>query len=525
MKLTALLIVAGVFAICLAGTCSFTYGKEFADLVKHVPDTANALVLVDAQSLFNSPVAKRGNWQASRESRFSAGLTSLPPKAGKMILGANIDVDLMAPTWEVAVVEMETETLMSTLAERSKGVLDTLSNRRAIRLPDDSFVLEFSDGTLGAMAPGNRQQVSQWINHVNRGPSSYLEQGIHYADANAQVIMLLDLQDAFAAHELDLEKLESVQKSKVDKAELNKLIASVKGVMLGITFRDKLNARLKVDFGADATFIAEMAKPLILDIIGSYGVMLDELADWKLEVKGKTVFLGGALTSSGLSRLATLTRLPTSALQHTDAPAATTVAATDEHAEKPNPVETTKKYYQSVTTLVESLRELKSDMKTMGQLAQWFENYGRRVDDLPTLGVDPEMLEFGAYISSQLHGAAMGLKGVTIQKNVDQNVATNNTRIYGGALGNISQYGWQQGSYGGNYGRRMETNAAYGIARSGGVAGAINSDLRQQQQAQTAVRIQAKATAATGVQQISQNIQTATTQIRQSMTAKYQVQF
>ena len=111
--------------------------------------------------------------------------------------------------------------------------------------------------------------------------------------------------------------------------------------------------------------------------------------------------------------------------------------------------------------LLENLGGKKSDIKTMGQIAQWFENYGRHVDQLPTLGVDPEMLQYGAYISSQLHGASMGLKGVTIQKRVDEVSATNQTKIYGGALGNISQENWQQssygyygGSFGGNYGRR-----------------------------------------------------------------------
>lgn len=157
--------------------------------------------------------------------------------------------------------------------------------------------------------------------------------------------MLLDLQDAFAAHELELEKLESVHKSNVDKAKLNELVASVKGVMLGITFRDQTYGRLKIDFGQDAALI-----------------------------------------------------------------------------------ESTQKYYTSVAHLLENLRAQKSDWKTMGQLAQWFENYGRHVDQLPTLGVDKEMLQYGAYISSQLHNASMGLKGVTIQKRVDEVDATNQTK-------------------------------------------------------------------------------------------------
>jgi hypothetical protein len=540
MKQTSLFIAAAMLATALVGNCSFTNAEEFSDMIKRVPESANALVMVNATSIFDSPIAKQEGWAANREKRFGAGLTSLPPRASKLLLAANIDIDSMRPTWEVAIAEMETQTLMSTLAQRFKGSAGTVGNVPSVRLPDDSFVLQFSDGTLGTISPGNRQQVTRWIDDVNPSPSPYLQQGVHYADASAQIIMLLDLKDAFAAHELDLEKFESVQKSTVDKAALNQLVASVQGVMLGITFRDKTYARLKVDFGQDAALIADMAKPLILDIIGAYGVMIDELPDWNVEVKGKQVFLSGLLTESGLSRLASLTRLPTTAL-HVDAsllsdspassdqPASTTAPG---QAQKPTVLESTQAYYQSVTHLLDNLRAKKSDMKTMGQLAQWFENYGRHVDQLPTLGVDKEMLEYGAYISSQLHGASMGLKGTTIQKRVDEVAATNQTRIYGGALGNISQENWQQSSYGyyggnvgGNYGRRMETNAAYGIARSGGYAGAVNSELRQQQRALTTVQTQATASAATGVQQIVQNIQTATTQVRQSMTDKYQVQF
>ena len=540
MKQASLLFVAGILAICLVGNSSFTKGEEVADMIQHVPESANALVMVNATAIFDSPIAKAGGWEAERENRFAAGLTSIPPKAGKVLLAANIDVELMQPTWEVAIVEMEAKTLISSLARRIEGSLETMNNLPSVRLPDNSFILQFSDGTLGAISPGNRQQVSRWVSQVNPSPSTYLQQGVQYADASAQVIMLLDLQNAFAAHELNLEKLDAVQKSTVDKAELNQLIASVQGVMLGITFRDKTFARLKVDFGQDAALIKDMAKPLILDIIRAYGVMIDELEDWNAEVKGKQVFLSGPLTEHGLSRLVSLTRLPTSALHEDTTLAPEQTAATAQpapagapgQAAKPSVLDTTQKYYQSVTRLLENLRAKKSDIKTMGQIAQWFENYGRHVDQLPTLGVDPEMLQYGAYISSQLHGGSMGLKGVTIQKRVDEVSATNQTKIYGGALGNISQENWQQssygyygGSFGGNYGRRMETNAAYGIARSGGYAGAVNSELRQQQRALTTVQTQAKATAASGIQQTVQNLEQATTQVRQAMTEKYQVQF
>ena len=52
---------------------------------------------------------------------------------------------------------------------------------------------------------------------------------------------------------MGIERFESVRNSKVDRAKLSQLIASVKGVMLGITFRDKPYGKIKIDFGQDAS--------------------------------------------------------------------------------------------------------------------------------------------------------------------------------------------------------------------------------------------------------------------------------
>lgn len=153
MRLVASLIVKGTLAFYLVATIQPVSGEEFADMVKRVPGSANALIMVDAKALFNSPIARSEGWEGSREKQFAAGLTSLPPHAGKLMLAANIDVELMHPTWEVAIAEMEAKTVINSLASRVAGVVDSIANSPAVRLPDDSFVVQFSDGTLGTMSP------------------------------------------------------------------------------------------------------------------------------------------------------------------------------------------------------------------------------------------------------------------------------------------------------------------------------------------------------------------------------------
>ena len=451
------------------------------------------------------------------------------------MIASDLNVEQMQANWEVAVGLMEADVSVSSLASRVGGVADKIDSVPVVRLPDNSFVVEFSDGVFGAMTPANRQSVAAWITRSNRSVSPYLQEGIHYAESGAAIIMVLDLHNAYSPKEVELgiERFESVRNSKVDREKLSQLIASVKGVMLGITFHDKPFGEIKIDFAQDATLLSDIAKPFILDVLGEHGVMIDEIAEWKPQIKGGQVLLGGDLDDSGLTRLASIIHLPVAL--HANAAAAPDQAAakTGGQDQKSTVLQTTQQYYEHVQRLLKDLRSRKGDMRTMGQLAQWFENYGRHVDELPTLDVDKEMLKYGNYISSQLHGASMTLKGITIARRPEEMSAASSARPYGGALGNVSQNNWQQGSYGaygggsfgGNYGRIRETNAAYGMAARLGWGGAIQSELRQQQQAITQVHAQAKAQGASSVQQIVQNIESATTQIRQAMTDKYQVQF
>ena len=89
--------------------------------------------------------------------------------------------------------------------------------------------------------------------------------------------------------------------------------------MLGITFGKQPYGKIKVDFGQDATPLSDIAKPLVLDALANHGALIEEMEDWKAEVKGSTIYLAGYLGESGLTRIASLINLPTHALH---APAA-----------------------------------------------------------------------------------------------------------------------------------------------------------------------------------------------------------
>lgn len=518
MKIASILV--GIVGISIWLPVSQVSG-QYKDMLERVPETANSLVLVNAKAIFNSPIAKQNKWGDKREARFSSGLTSIPPNAGRLVIAANLDVETMRPSWEVAVVQQDVPVPLSTLAARYGSTMDTVGSLPAVRFRDNCYVLQFADGLVGAMAPGNRQQVAQWISRSNSNLTNYLQQGVKFAETGAEVIMALDTNDAFTNEGVTaaLAKYESIKQSKVDQKALANLLASLRGVMLGITFRDKVHGSLKIDFGQNAEVLAPIAKPLIIEILGDYGVMITEVESWEAQVKGQQVFLSGPLAEEGLTRLASLIQLPTTVFEDSakSGEGAPNANANNKAPEQSQSVAaTSQEYFNSVIKLLQNLETQKKERKTWGQLAQWFENYARKIDRLPTLHVDKEMLQYGNYVSTQLHLASQGLKGVNIQKRVAEvgasySAATDRYRDQVASAWTDS--GYPPFGLAGYYGAHVSPGNV------------LNAELARQQQARTQVQVAANAQQASTVQQIIANIVNASSQIRQSMTDKFQVQF
>lgn len=517
--------------LTLIWACGNGAHAQLAKLIERLPETANAVVVVDAQAIFNSQIAKNENWQESRAERYASGMTAIPPKATGLAIATHLDIDLMRSEWEVAVVEMDAPRLITSLANQLGGAIDEVDGLPAVRLPDDSYLVEFTDGSLGAMSPGNRQKVAYWVNRPNRGLSPYLREAVAEAGSKAAIVMALDLDHAFSAQEVEqgIANFKCIEKAHLNKPAVAKLIAGAKGITLEVALRDKPYGLVAFDFSESPALIADIAKPFILEMLGDHGMMMDELNSWTPTVKGNRVALTGSFSKDGLTQVSSLVHLPSRALYGSaDAPAAPgSGTATATSATKPNTLELTQQYLASVNSILKIVSEKKHDMQTLGQFAHWLEIYGRKLDHLPTLNVDPEMLQYGDYVSKQLLHVSYALKGIGIQEPIAADQAASSAKIYGGALGNISQNNWQSGygSVGGNYGRRVETNAAYGVARNLGYEGAVKSEMRQAESAVTMVHFQSRAQAAQYIQQAIENLDTADDQIRESMTQKYQVQF
>ncbi|MCS7465102.1 hypothetical protein NZK35_00260 [Stieleria sp. ICT_E10.1] len=491
--------------------------SAFSGMRYRVPTDANTLVMINADKMFGSAVADRERWSARRKAAYDAGLTALPPDAKEVLLAGRSDLEFGKSIWEMALVRLQGKRSVSTVAQRFGGAMDNLEGRTAAKLPNDRYIIQLSDDLLGTYTPANRQDVSRWLRKTDTTTSDaeyspYLAQAFKYAtEVGTPVIMAMDVADTLSAELVKsrLEAFEPLKESGVDLGELTKLITGVKGITLGVTVTDKTVGAVRVDFSADAGLLANIGKPLLIQVLQRQGAMIDDFHDWTPSVSGNTLMLRGTLSTDGARRVMSILELPhelSDAMQLASSPgsdpdgSAKTIAA--------------QQYYNSVTTLIEDLREKpkRDQVKTFGQAAMWYDRYARKIDNLPILNVDEELLNYGSNIAELFRSAEMSMKGVGMR--ASNRRASNNAGSGG--------YSYSSGGYRVGYGYN---SGGYGPQGYTATVGAGQASLREKGRTDAIITRQERTAGAASVQQIWQMIDQETAGIRRTMTEKYQIEF
>ena len=86
-----------------------------------------------------------------------------------------------------------------------------------------------------------------------------------------------------------------------------------------------------------------------------------------------------------------------------------------------------------------------------GEVAIWMDRYARKIDQLPILGVDEQLVDFSATIAQALRDMGVQYRGVGIEASKYSNNAGREGGIFDGDYG----YGYSGGYWGGYDGRRL----------------------------------------------------------------------
>jgi len=402
-----------------------------ADLLKVVPETANAVMVVRVTELVNSPRGKRENWDEKKGGNFLGGALDVAPWVELLVRASHVTTADRDGDWTVSLAPRPAAVTLETLAERHLGTLETIADRQVLRTPR-GFAAEVRPGILGLMTPPQRQVFARWIRGEFVGQSHPLSEYLRTTavNADAPIVIAYDLRDMLDP--VTLARRLAISKALAGKPQeiegMVKLLTQILGARMAIMVDEKITAELQFNFLVDVPPEGKLLREIAAEIAGDTGAALAELDAASVEVKGKTVSLKMELTQSSLEQILTLLMapLPEQAQQ--------TAAIGPQNSKNPPAVKSpppkvgdlatlaaTRSYFQEVTRLLLQLQSLNRRAKNYDKTAAWHENYAARIRQLSPVAVDPAVLQFGANSAARLEALAASLRGIPVDVGLLQN--------------------------------------------------------------------------------------------------------
>lgn len=450
-----------IFALLLlavVGSQSLTHGSEFRDLVAKVPGEANAILAIDIPKVLSSELAVKNGWGQRIDDGSSP--VYLPREADKVVVSAHMNpLRGFSRDWQIAVMGMSEHVPMRFIAKAERGYVDTVNGADAAFVPTGAYFVEHSEDVLGLISPPNRQALGHWVNRVrdNEGTkaSEYLHEAVDRVRSGPQIVLAFDLTNASQPH-LVQKKLEDsalVRKYKLNADVLAEEVLGIRGVSLDITLGSVANCRARIDFSSSVTIPPTAAKDLVVAGLKDLEAEIPGVEDFQFTVVGKAIVASGVLQDEALRRIMSILELHSTKFSSQKE----LIEPSEEVSGADATLIATQAYYKSITKM---FNELEIRTKEAHNDAVWYERYADKIDRLPLLNVDKELVEFGRLFAQTLRYMANMGKGYSMQAGVNYAYQEANRS---------SGYGYGYGGYGYGYNSGAADQALQNQGRAMGI--------------------------------------------------------
>jgi hypothetical protein len=344
---------------------------------------------------------------------------------------------------------------------------------------------------LAVHIPASRKAVAAWVRGLGQAPQplpDYLKKAAERALDGTALTVAVDLADTISPVQAaeKVATLKSVADAQIKPDALAKLLGDLHGFTFSVTVKDQFIGELKLDFGAAPTLFSVAGRDMVVETFARRGMLLAEMRDWNGKVDGKSFVMSGPLDAiSVVNLIAFFKGAPSSGDSHH----ATSSASSNESSGSDKTAKMAKasqRYFAGVQRILGECRNTKG--LSVAERGVFNDKLSRKIDQLPLLNVDSELLDYASTVAQLLRGA-----GVTIRS---ANVAAGGQKATQ-ASSSVNYGGW----YGGGW--SFNDNTAY------------NESLERQAHAQG---MQAHLTN-------MEQVDTLTADIRRKMTEKYMVEF
>ncbi len=478
LKRTTLLVAV---ALLLQTMSANAQEPKLTKLLMNSPSPANSVLYMHMPSL------KKLMTAANMESDLNERITELWAVA-------ELDEVGLRPNWEAGYANLEREFSIDELMKAVDGYIDTVAGKSVVWSPRQTYLSPTATGAM-FLRPTDRPLLAKFIKAGERTDiAPYLREQAAQPEQYLSLLFALNLEDNFSAVTL-LERMQGMESLKnIDLEKAAQAVSSIRGVSI-IVSRENLECILSFDFNDSPEVISSVSNALLMEILNNNQTSAPEIAGWSSSIKGNKLQMRGKITEASLDSLLSIYSLRSESEELT---AALNRPGEGEGIEG---AYESKQYFDRVNALIERVR--KYEAQTTGYRAKWNDTTARRVDEIGTLGVDPQMVDYGTNVSSLLRGNAINIRNTNIgagQIKAEQSLS-------GGAYVN-------RGGYYGGYGR------GYG---GGYVSGYWDPNRSTDYQRVTDQK--ARGAANRDYRQTLSQIDQLTADVRKAMTDKFKIQF
>lgn len=375
----------------------------------------NTIALVNADAL-RLGAAKLKVYKNGEQKAGAANLVAELPEHVKLAaLSAFLDLDTLDPIWEMGTLTFEKNKLPTPkgIAEHEGGYLDHVAGKIVVWSPRNRYILLQNADRLTINQPADRPAVANWLRSLSKPAQvlpDYLKHAAETAPDGTALLIAIDMADTVSpvSAKEKLATAESLAESKINLEALAALVGELRGVTFSVDMEEQFQGRLQFDFSAAPTLLSKVGKALILEVFARRGILLPEMNGWEAHLEGKALVLSGPLNAMTIvSLLSFFASNPSADTTPDESPAS--AASTTEETKK---AQASKRYFTSVTRVIEETRNVKG--VSVAEHGVWNDRLSRKIDQLPLLNVDKDLLDYGANVAQLIRGAGLTIKNVNM---------------------------------------------------------------------------------------------------------------
>jgi hypothetical protein len=407
---------AGTAALMLA-LCAASARANFKNLAGRVPDASNAVVAINVEKVLATPYAK-AEWAPNTPDSWAKQPIMIPPGSKRLVMASDVRTDTMEPYWEMCVMEMAQVPPLKALAAAEGGSIDRIWDKDAVISPINAYFIPLDGTTLVSVTPANRSAVAKWVRSAATRPSNVKSDYIQNVlaglnDSGTDIVMAMDLEGAFGVPRirrwLDENDIKEIKDKDLDAAA--RALGTMKGITLAVTVAQDVTGKIVVDFDGDASTLNPAAKSIMSGVLRTAGLRVNDVDQWTFAAAGKQVTAQGKLSTESLRNLLGIVSSPIPAAVIDDKPQSA------EGGKAGDPAQASQRYYKAICGFLDGF----SAQNSAADSAKWARNVSKRIDQLPILNVDPQLVQWGSLVSLKLKQAGTGMG--TAQTQMDARVA------------------------------------------------------------------------------------------------------